>query len=144
MTRNLIWVLVLLGTTVLGLTVNGCASQSDSRLHPSTGLLGKPKQPKVTFVRDQNQIGSNVITAVSINDWVVGTLAPGEYVSVEYPAGFHQVTVKGKTVPLTFKNNREYYFLIEQNPVGDVTAIRRIYPQEAARYMENPNYHTGM
>ena len=139
MTRSLIWVLV-----VLGLSLSGCGSHSNIRHNSSESLIAQAKKPKITFVRDQNQIGSNVITTVSINDWVVGTLAPGEYVRVEYPAGFHKITVKNKSLPLTVKNNREYYFLIEQNPVGDVTAIRRIYPKEAARYMESPNYHTGM
>lgn len=101
------------------------------------------KSPKITFVRNQNRAGSSVVTTITINDWIVGTLAPGEYVTLEHPPGQHSVRVKGKTIPLTFKNNREYFFLIEQDPSGNIKAIRPIYAQEAAKYMDAANYHSS-
>lgn len=117
----------------------GCANR---QFPPSYQEL-PPKPPRITFVRNQNSGPGTVITTVTINDWVVGTLAPGEHVTLDYQAGLHYVTVKEKTVPLTLRNNREYFFLIEQEPNGDTRAIRRLYAKDAAVYMESENYHTG-
>ena len=66
------------------------------------------KAPTVTFVRDQNQAGSTVLTTVSINDWVIGTLAPGEYIRLQFPAGMHRISVKDHTETLTLKSNRDF------------------------------------
>ncbi|MCG8670894.1 MAG: hypothetical protein MI867_15895 [Pseudomonadales bacterium] len=101
------------------------------------------KNPRITFVRNQNQFGSTVVTSISINDWIIGTLAPGEHLTLEYRPGIHQVSVKGVTVPMALKKDREYFFLIEQNDNGSVSGIRRIYAKDAAQYMESGIYHTG-
>lgn len=131
---------VLLCLTILGITA-GC---SHSGTQQNSHYRSIPAQtPKVTFVRNQNQSSSAVVTSISINNWMVGTLAPGEHLTMEYPAGHHRVSVKGHSVPLTFKNDREYYFLINQSDTGEVKSIRSILAKDAAQYMESSNYHTS-
>ena len=117
----------------------GCSysAQQNNQYH---SIPAEP--PKITFVRNQNQ-SNTVVTSISINDWVVGTLAAGEHLTMEYPAGHHQVSVKGHSVPLTFKSDREYYFLINQSENGQVKSIRSILPKNAIQYMDSTNYHTG-
>lgn len=121
--------------------LSGCAGMGASS--SSTHYQSLPaKPPKITFVRNQNAGDTPVITTVAINDWIVGTLAPGEYLSITHEPGLHYVSVKGKTVPLTFRNNREYYFLIEQDRSGATKAIRPVYAKDAAHYMESSRYYT--
>ncbi|PIE41825.1 MAG: hypothetical protein CSA49_01550 [Gammaproteobacteria bacterium] len=119
---------------MLSSLIPGC-SRSDSQSH-----LYRPAPAKtatVTFVRNQNTPGSQVVTAISIDNWLVGTLAAGEHLTINYPVGQHQVSVKGHTMPLTFKNSREYFFLIEQNEFGQVKSIRNILPKDAVKYMNS-------
>lgn len=124
---------------VLFTSMSGCANIASNNLYqPVPG-----KEPKITFVRNQNQYGSTVITSIRINDWMVGTLAPGEHLTIEYPAGIHQVRVKEVSMPLAFKNNREYFFLIDQKDDGSVNRIRSVLAKEAALHMESGNYHSS-
>ena len=132
----------LLIQLLLVASVSGCAQNGIN--HQRYSYQDIPgKDPRVTFVRNQNQLGSTVITSISINDWIVGTLAPGEHLTLDYTPGIHRVSVKGVTVPMAFKKDREYFFLIEQNDNGAVSGIRRIYAKDAAQYMESGIYHTG-
>ncbi|MDX1693930.1 MAG: hypothetical protein R3208_09205 [Ketobacteraceae bacterium] len=120
--------------------MSGCTSTGAQGTH-YRGIPERP--PRITFVRNQNNSRSPIITTVAINDWIVGTLAPGEHLSIQHEPGLHYVTVKGTTVPLTFRNNREYFFLVDQDSNGATRAIRPIYGKDAAPYMESPDFHTS-
>lgn len=73
---------------------------------------------RVTFVRNRNDRKLPIITAVSIDDWVVATLGPGEQATLEVESGLRHVGLKGKSTPMTLKPEREYFFYIELNSEG--------------------------
>ncbi|OUR88007.1 hypothetical protein A9Q81_25245 [Gammaproteobacteria bacterium 42_54_T18] len=73
---------------------------------------------RITFVRNRNDNSVPIITAVSIDDWVVATLGPGEKTTLEVDAGLRHVGLKGKSTPMTLKPARDYFFYIELNKEG--------------------------
>lgn len=125
------------------LAISGCSGLPVNPVSPYSYETLPATPPRVTFVRNQNLGINSVITSVAINDWVIGTLAPGEHLSFSPAQGLHYVSVKGKTVPLTFRNGREYFVLIEQDFDGSTKSIRPIYPREAAQYMQSETYQTA-
>lgn len=137
---QLTWLLRIALCVLSANLISGCTGLGANQNHYQSLPA---KEPRITFVRNQNAGGSTVITTVAINDWVIGTLAPGEHLSISHPPGLHYVTVKGKTVPLTFRNNREYYFLIDQNRDGSTRAIRAIYAKDVARYIQSDVFQTA-
>lgn len=128
-----------LSCLILCLSISGCARQS---------LLGPPdhytpKKPVITFVRNQNYTGGTVVAPVNINGWMVGTLGPGEHLTLQKEPGVYEISSKGLTVPLSFEIDREYFVLIDQESDGSIKTIRKIYGKEAAEYIESTNYQTS-
>ncbi|MBV1921765.1 MAG: hypothetical protein KUG73_13895 [Pseudomonadales bacterium] len=81
---------------------------------------------RITFVRNRNDNGIPIIAAVSIDDWVVATLGPGEKTTLEVDAGLHHIGLKGKTTPMTLKSARDYFFYIELNKEGTLYELHSV------------------
>lgn len=143
MMSKVTWLLQIALCVIAATLLIGCSGLGAGQNNHNSYQSFPAKEPRITFVRNQNSGGSSIITTVAINDWVVGTLGPGEHLSLDHPPGLHYVTVKGKTVPLTLRNGREYFFLIDQNRDGSTRAIRPIYAKDAAQYMQSDLFQTA-
>ena len=107
---------------LLGIALAACSSTpnqspSTSRFQPAMSHMSSGKA-RITFVRNRNDNSVPIITAVSIDDWVVATLGPGEKTTLEVNAGLRKVGLKGKNTPMTLKPSRDYFFYIELNKEG--------------------------
>jgi hypothetical protein len=107
---------------LLGVTLSACSSLSEQ---PSSRSLFQPAmshmssgKARITFVRNRNDNSVPIITALSIDDWVVATLGPGQKTTLEVDAGLRYVGLKGKNTPMTLKPARDYFFYIELNKEG--------------------------
>ncbi len=107
---------------LLGVFLTACSSHPGqpslkSHFQPAISHMSSGKA-RITFVRNRNDNSVPIITAVSIDDWVVATLGPGEKTTLEVDAGLRHVGLKGKSTPMTLKPARDYFFYIELNKEG--------------------------
>lgn len=113
----------LIFVAVIGLFLASCSTTHStntlsSSFRAKTNHMSSGKA-RITFVRNRNNQKVPIITAVSIDDWVVATLGPGEQTTLEVESGLRHVGLKGKSTPMTLKPEREYFFYIELNSEGN-------------------------
>ena len=114
--RNCLFIM-LLGIALTACSSNPGQSPSTSHFQPAISHMSSGKA-RITFVRNRNDSNIPIITAVSIDDWVVATLGPGEKATLEVNAGLRNVGLKGKNTLMTLKPSRDYFFYIELNKEG--------------------------
>jgi len=121
----------------LGLFLASCTLPQHSPFDPSDTVYKKSSpsssKARVTFVRNQNNSQIPIITAVSIDNWIVATLAPGEKTTLEVDPGLREVGVKGKSTSFTLKPSREYFFYIELNKEGTQYELHSVLESESDR-----------
>ena len=131
----------LLFITLLGTIISACSTTSTSYSSASTSTpLSPPNtahkvtgKARITFIRNLNDHKLPIVTAVSIDEWVVATLGPGEKTTLAVEAGLRQVGLKGKITPMTLKPSREYFFYIELNSEGTQYELRSILESKTKR-----------
>ena len=114
--KNCLFIMLLV-TTLGACTSYSGQPSSKSLFQPAKSHMSSGKA-RITFVRNRNNNSVPIITAVSIDDWVVATLGPGEKTTLEVDAGLRHVGLKGKNTPMTLKPSRDYFFFIELNKEG--------------------------
>lgn len=124
---------------LIGLFVSACTTPKSSvftQSHQQAKISQNHKssgKARITFVRNRNDRNIPIITAVSIDDWVVATLGPGEKTTLEVDAGLRHVGLKGKSTPMTLKPARDYYFYIKLNKEGTNYEIHSVLESQTKR-----------